>query len=59
MQNFREAMAHWQPLREVVLNYRKNGSTFWVEIDITPLADSDGWHTYWASVQRECRPPHR
>ena len=59
MQNFHEAMAHWQPLREVVLNYRKNGSTFWVEIDITPLADSDGWHTYWASVQRECRPPSR
>ena len=58
-QHFQEAMAHWQPLREVLLNYRKNGSTFWVEIDITPLADHDGWYTYWASIQRERRGPHR
>lgn len=58
-QHFRDAMAHWQPLREVLLNYRKNGSTFWVEIDIAPLADRDGWYTYWAAIQRECRGPHR
>ena len=30
---------------------------FWVEIDITPLSDRDGWFTYWVSVQRECREP--
>jgi hypothetical protein len=48
---------HWQPIRQTVLNYRKNGSSFWVEIDITPLADSDGWYTFWVSVQRECKPP--
>jgi len=55
---FHEALRHWQPVRQIVLNYRKDGSTFWVEIDISPLEDIDGWYTYWVAVQRECRPPH-
>lgn len=54
---FRDAMASWQPVRQTVLNYRNNGSTFWVEIDLVPLKDQDGWHTYWVSVQRECKRP--
>ena len=56
LQSFREAMSHWQPVRQTVLNYRKNGTTFWVEIDIAPLEDRDGWYSYWASIQRESRP---
>lgn len=57
--SFHQAMRHWQPTRQKVLNYRKNGSTFWVEIDIAPLADRDGWYTFWVSVQRECDSPDR
>jgi PAS domain S-box-containing protein len=56
---FHQAMRHWQPTRQKLLNYRKNGSTFWVEIDIAPLADRDGWYTFWVSVQRECQPPEQ
>lgn len=57
LRTLRDAMCHWQPARERLLNYRKDGSPFWVEIDSVPLEDSDGWYTYWASVQRECRGP--
>jgi PAS domain S-box-containing protein len=53
--SFHQAMRHWQPTRQKVLNYRRNGTTFWVEIDIAPLADRDGWYTFWVSVQRECQ----
>lgn len=56
---FHEALRHWQPVRQSVLNYRKDGSSFWVEIDIAPLEDADGWYTYWVSVQRESRGPRR
>lgn len=52
--SFHEAMRHWQPTRQKVLNYRRNGTTFWVEIDIAPLSDRDGWYSFWVSVQREC-----
>lgn len=57
--SFHQAMRHWQPTRQTLVNYRRNGSTFWVEIDIAPLADRDGWYTYWVSVQRECSPPRQ
>ncbi|MFM7313008.1 MAG: PAS domain-containing protein [Cyanobium sp.] len=54
---FHQAMRHWQPTRQMVVNYRRNGTPFWVEIDIAPLADRDGWYTCWVSVQRECGAP--
>lgn len=54
---FHTALRQWQPVRQRVLNYRRNGTSFWVEIDIAPLADSDGWYTYWVSVQREIPAP--
>ncbi|KEF42909.1 MAG: hypothetical protein ER33_03295 [Cyanobium sp. CACIAM 14] len=59
LRSFHAALRHWQPVRQRVLNYRKDGSIFWVEIDIAPLEDSDGWYTYWVSVQRECEAPRR
>ena len=36
-----------------LLNHRKGGSEFWVELHITPVADDIGWYRYWVSVQRE------
>jgi hypothetical protein len=57
MRVFHEALASWQPVRQKVPNYCKDGSSFWVEIDLVPLQDQDGWHTYWVSVQRECQRP--
>jgi PAS domain S-box-containing protein len=51
--NIREALAAWQPVRQAVLNYRKDGSTFWSDLRISPVADSEGWFTHWVSVQRD------
>jgi PAS domain S-box-containing protein len=53
----REAMRHWQPVRQKILNQRRNGRRFWVEIDIAPIADAQGWISHWVSVQRDCEPP--
>lgn len=40
-------------VREELLNYRKDGSTFWVECDITYVTDDDGNLTHWISIQRD------
>lgn len=53
LDSIRSALTHWQPVRAELLNRRKDGSEFWVEIDITPLADPTGWYTHWISIQRE------
>ncbi|MEL6342979.1 MAG: ATP-binding protein [Myxococcota bacterium] len=48
----REALRNWEPVEVEVLNYRKDGSPFWSELSIAPIADESGWFTHWVSVQR-------
>ena len=36
-----------------MLNYRKDGTEFWVEINIVPIADELGQTTHYVSIQRE------
>lgn len=49
----RVALENWQSIRAETLNYRKDGSTYWNEFEIVPIADEKGWFTHWVSVQRD------
>jgi diguanylate cyclase (GGDEF)-like protein/PAS domain S-box-containing protein len=49
----RAALKEWKPVEVELLNYRKDGSTFWVELSISPVCDEKGWYTHWISVQRD------
>ncbi len=42
----REALENWEEVRETVLNYTKDGTPFWNEIYIAPIADETGWWTH-------------
>jgi len=47
------ALENWEVCRVEVLNYKKDGTTFWNEFEVTPIADETGWYTHWISVQRD------
>src|SRR5690606_2444798 len=49
----RAALERREPVREEILNYRKDGRPFWVELSIVPIFDDEGRLTPWSSVQRE------
>ena len=49
----RTALKTWQPLRVDTINYRKDGTEFWVEMSIVPIADKNGEFTHWVSVHRD------
>jgi len=49
----KSALRAWKPVEIELLNYRKDGSEFWVELSIVPVADERGWFTHWVSVQRD------
>lgn len=53
LDRMRQRLMAWEPFREEVLNYRKDGTRFWVELNVRPLADETGWYTHWVSVQRD------
>ena len=46
-------LRQWKDVRTDILNYKKDGTPFWVELSIQPVADETGWYRYWVSVQRE------
>ena len=49
----RAALQKWQPIVIEMLNYKKDGTPFWVELSIAPVANEKGWYTHWVSIQRE------
>jgi len=49
----RRAFSRLEPLRLELINYRQDGSTYWVELNSVPVADELGKVTHWVSVQRD------
>ena len=49
----RQALKKWKPVVAEVLNYTKDGTPFWVELSIVPVANEKGWYTHWVSLQRD------
>jgi PAS domain S-box-containing protein len=53
LDRIRQALERWQPIREELINYKKSGEEFWLELDIVPIADATGWFTHWAAIERD------
>ena len=53
LDNIRDALKQWKPIRAELTNYRKNGTEFEVDFDIFPIADKTGWFTKWVSIHRD------
>ena len=53
LDNLRAALKAWEPVEVELLNRKKTGEEFWVELSIVPVADEKGWFTHWVSVQRD------
>jgi PAS domain S-box-containing protein len=53
LERVREAIRSGDPVEVEFLNYRKDGTEFWVEVNIAPVSDETGKVTHWVSVQRE------
>ena len=49
----REAINQKQPGKMRVINYKKNGETFWASVSVFPLKNIDGETTHWVSIQRD------
>ena len=53
IETLRRAIASDEPVRVEMIVYRKDGSEFWAEIDLTPVADANGCYTRWIAILRE------
>ncbi|TBU89745.1 PAS domain-containing protein [Phytopseudomonas dryadis] len=48
----RQAVRSQQPCRQVLRNYRKDGSAFWNELSITPVFNEGDQLTYFIGIQK-------
>ena len=53
LQLIREAIASGQPTRQVLRNYRKDGTHFWNELSVTPVFNESDQLTYFIGVQKD------
>ncbi|MGI4808779.1 MAG: PAS domain S-box protein, partial [Janthinobacterium lividum] len=47
------ALSRWEPIEIELLNVRKDGSEFWIQLSIVAVANETGYFTHWVSVQRD------
>ena len=48
-----QAVAQRKPIRRQIINYRKDGSEFWLDMDIVPILDTAGNCTHFAGIERD------
>jgi len=48
----RERIENHRPLRVEQVNYKKDGTTYWVELDMVPFPSEDDDNMYWVGINR-------
>lgn len=49
----RTALNNYECCSIEIVNYKKSGEPFWINIAIAPVADNKGKYTHWISIQRD------
>ena len=53
LEAIREAIQNLRPCRQIIRNYRKDGTAFWNELSITPVFNEADQLTYFIGVQKD------
>ncbi len=48
-----KSFTKWESCETTVVNYKKSGEEFWINMSISPVADENGWFTHWISIERD------
>lgn len=53
LDQIRASLEQWRPVRVDLINYKKNGEAFWVDLDVSPVWDKARKLTHWVAVGRD------
>ncbi len=53
LDRLKAALLNWESCEMELINYKKNGDEFWVNMSIAPMADSHGVFTHWIAILRD------
>lgn len=49
----RSKILHTGPFRVEFINYKKDGTPYWVELDMSPFSTEDDGYIYWVGINRD------
>lgn len=53
LNHVRNALSRGESARVELVNYRRDGSAYWVEVNFVPILEQDDQPAHWVAVQRE------
>lgn len=53
LDKLKKALQKWEPCEITIINYKKTGEEFWINLSISPVANEKGWFTHWISIERD------
>jgi PAS domain S-box-containing protein len=53
LDKLRKALENWEACDIEIVNYKKNGESFWINMTLAPVTDTTGKYTHWISIQRD------
>ncbi len=53
LNRLRNCLENWKECQVEIVNYKKDGTEFWINIFVVPVADSSGWFTHWIAIERD------
>jgi PAS domain S-box-containing protein len=53
LREIRDALAQQKPIRRQILNYGKDGTEYWLDMDIVPIFAPSGKCTHFAAIERD------
>lgn len=51
-QKIKTAISHLEPFKEIILNYQKNGDSYWCEIEAYPMFDLNGKFQNYIALEK-------
>jgi PAS domain S-box-containing protein len=53
LNEIRQALARHEPIHRQIINYKKDGTEYWMDIDIVPIFDAQRKCTHFAAIERD------
>ncbi len=53
LKRFSDTIRKWQSSEITVINYKKNGDEFWINLTVSPVANEKGWFTHWIAIEKD------
>ncbi|KKL89754.1 hypothetical protein LCGC14_1911530, partial [marine sediment metagenome] len=47
------ALRNWESHEITTINYKKSGEEFWINFEVTPIANDIGRYTHWIAIERD------